>query len=101
MLRLFLIFYSGSCLLAFTNLTDMPPLGIFILLSFSNLVVIVVNSPMNKLIAFYTHFSFVCMITGVSTIAIRSTPIADVQRYDTVKLGHINYPIKSINGVKN
>jgi hypothetical protein len=101
MLRLFLISYSGSCLLALANLMNMPPLGKLILLSFSNLVIIVVNSPMNKLIAFYTHFSFVCMITGVSTIAIHSASIADVQQYDAIKLGHINYPIRSINGVKH
>jgi hypothetical protein len=46
---------------------------------FSNLFIIVVNSPMNKLIAFCTHFSLICVITGVSNIAIRSTSIADLQ----------------------
>jgi hypothetical protein len=52
----------------------------FILLSFSNLVIIiVVNSPMNKLIAFCTHFSLICMLTGVGNIAIRSASIADFQ----------------------
>jgi hypothetical protein len=99
MLHSFIIFYSGACLLALANLTNMQPLGKFILLSFSNLVIIVVNSPMNKLIAFYTHFSFMCMITGVSNIAIRSAPIADFQRYNITKLGHINYPTRSIKGV--
>jgi hypothetical protein len=34
---------------------------------------------MNKLIAFCTHLSLICMLTGVGNIAIRSASIADFQ----------------------
>jgi hypothetical protein len=98
MLHLFLIFSHGSCLLALANLKNMPPLGKFILLSF-NILVIIINSPMNKLIAFCTHFSFMCMITRISNIAIRSAHIADFQRYHTINIGEINY-MRSENGAK-
>jgi hypothetical protein len=76
----FLSLSSGPRSLALAKLTNMPPLGKFILLSFSNLVIIiVVNSPMNKLIAFCTHFSLICMMTGVGNIAIRSASTARFQ----------------------
>jgi hypothetical protein len=99
MLHLFLIFSYGSCLLALANLKNMPALDKFILLSF-NILVIIINSPMNKLIAFCTHFSFMCMITRISNIAIRSAHIADFQRYHTINIGEINYMRRSENGVK-
>ena len=91
----FLIFSSGSCLLALVNLTTMQLLGEFILLSFGNLVILFVNSPMNKLITFCTHFSFICMITGVSNIAIHSAPIAYFQWYGTINLRQINHTNRS------
>jgi hypothetical protein len=49
-----------------------------ILLSFSNIVVtVVVNSPMNKLIAFCTHFlSLMRILTGVSNFTLYSASVA-------------------------
>ncbi len=72
-----------------------------ILWGFSNLIVfLVVNSPMDKLIAFCTHFSFLCMITSIRNIHIPSTPTAGFQRYNAINLRQINHVIRSENDVK-
>jgi len=52
----------------------------------SNLIMFVVNSPMNKLIAFHTHFSFLCMVTGISNIGNPPAPIANFQLFDNYEL---------------
>ena len=53
-------------------------------------VLIVVNSPMNILIAFCTHLSFLRMMTGVCNVAIRPTSIAGFQWFNTVNLRQIS-----------
>jgi hypothetical protein len=44
-----------------------------------NPVAIIVNSPVDKFIAFCTHFSFICMIACVNNVGVRSTSIAYFQ----------------------
>lgn len=55
---------------------------------------------MDKLIAFCTHFSSLCMITSIRNIHIPSTPTAGFQRYNAINLRQINHVIRSENDVK-
>ena len=63
------------------------------LLSVAHIVIIVVNSPMNKLITLCTHLSSFCMITGVYNVAIYSASVAaNFQWYNTtINLRKISY----------
>ncbi|MFL6478530.1 MAG: hypothetical protein ACJ707_06905, partial [Nitrososphaera sp.] len=45
------------------------------------IIIIVIDSPMDIFVAFFAHFSFIRMITGIGNVTNLSTSMANFQSY--------------------
>lgn len=79
---LFLSFYETSLLTSVdSEILKVPSYSSLLTCTDVVIIIIVIDSPMDIFVAFFAHFSFIRMITGIGNVTILSTSMANFQSY--------------------